>query len=499
MIRAPSRLAAATVGFVAAATGVAACAAIAGIDDPKSRVYDASVVAPDASAEVSIPPTGDAGASPPTRDGAPSDSGVTGSACSARVVDDVNGVFVAPSGADDLACGTRQLPCHSLQMGLTQAGTLGKSIVYAAAGTYVESVSLTGGLSMEGAWGIDGLTWSPRCDLDAGGASVVQAPPGQNVTITADSLNGAATLRLLAIESQPAPSAGMPAQSLYGVVARGTTTTLTLDQVVLNVASGADGVAGARGDPGAPAQGTGCPAANDAGTPGNGGTAATGGQFGSGGYTPGDGQQGSTGATGPVGAAGSAGACKTGCGQCLDTVHCAYTSESEMVCGAQGQGGCGGSGGIGGGGGGGGGSSIALYVWDALVTCVDTVFVSGNGGAGAPGGAGGDGGAPTSGAAGAPASCETGCSFQCDAGCSSGPTCVIATQSAGGGAAGATGQPGVTGEPGGSGAGGWSCGYYAGGSGLVTVLGASTFSVGDAGTGGSPAAANGVAGTKCPP
>ena len=99
-----------------------------------------------------------------------SDSGVTASSCAARVVDDVNGVFVAPSGADDLACGTRQLPCHSLQMGLMQASTLGKSIVYAAAGTYVESVSLAGGLSMEGAWGIDGSTWSPRCDVDAGGA-----------------------------------------------------------------------------------------------------------------------------------------------------------------------------------------------------------------------------------------------------------------------------------------------------------------------------------------
>jgi hypothetical protein len=358
VIPAPSRLAAATVGFVAGATGIAACAAIAGIDDPRSRVEDASIVALEASPEASIPPTGDAIANPPARDGAPSDSGVTGSACSARVADDVNGVFVAPSGADDLACGTRQLPCHSLQMGLMQASTLGKSIVYAAAGTYVESVSLTGGLSMEGAWGIDGSTWTPRCDLDAGGASVVQAPPGQNVTITADSLNGAATLRLLAIESQPAPGAGPPAQSLYGVVALGTTTTLTLDQVVLNVASGADGVAGARGDPGAPpAQGTGCPAANDASTSSNGGAAATGGQFGSGGYTPGDGQQGGTGATGPAGAPGSAGTCRTGCGQCLDTVHCSYTTESETVCGAQGQGGCGGSGGIGGGGGGGGGSS----------------------------------------------------------------------------------------------------------------------------------------------
>ena len=118
---------------------------------------------------------------------------------------------------------------------------------------------------------------------------------------------------------------------------------------------------------------------------------------------------------------------------------------------------------------------------------------------GAPGGVGGDGGAPTTGAAGAAATCETGCSFQCDAGCSSGPTCVLSSLPAAGGAAGVAGQAGGKGGPGGGGAGGWSCGYYAGGSGSVTVTGASAFSVGDGGAGGSAGAASGVAGTKCPP
>ncbi len=499
MTRARSRLAVGALGIAAAALGVAACAAIAGIDDPRSRAEDASVGSLEAAPEGSDSATNDSGVRPPAPDGALPDSGVTASSCGARAVDDVNGVFVAPGGADDLACGTRPLPCHSLQMGLMQASTLGKSIVYAASGTYVESVSLAGGLSMEGAWGIDGSTWSPRCDLDAGGASVVQAPAGQNVTITADSLNGAATLRLLTIESQPTATPGPMAQSLYGVVARGATTTLTLDEVIIDVAAGGDGVGGAPGVAASPAQGAGCPVTSTNGAQGDAGAASTGGQFGSGGFAPGAGALGGTGVPGPAGAAGSAGACRSGCGQCLDTVHCSFTSESAMVCGAQGQGGCGGPGGLGGAGGGGGGSSIALYVWDALVTCVDTVFASGNGGAGAPGGVGGDGGAPTTGAAGATATCETGCSFQCDAGCSSGPTCVLSSLPAAGGAAGVTGQAGGKGGSGGGGAGGWSCGYYAGGSGSVTVAGASAFSVGDGGAGGSAGAASGVAGTKCPP
>ena len=255
---------------------------------------------------------------------------------------------------------------------------------------------------------------------------------------------------------------------------------------------------GGIGVSGSPAQGAGCAANDAAAAQGDAGAPSTGGQFGSGGYTPGDGLQGGTGGTGPAGAAGSAGRCRTGCGQCLDTVHCEFTSESATVCGAQGQGGCGGGGGLGGGGGGGGGSSIALYVWDALVTCVDTVFATGNGGSGAPGGAGGDGGAPTPGATGAASTCETGCSFECidGGGC---PVCIPSSQPAAGGPAGTAGQPGAMGGSGGSGAGGWSCGYYAGGSGSVTVLGASTFSVGEAGAGGSAAAASGVAATKCPP
>ena len=153
-----SRLAVGALGIAAATLGVAACAAIAGIDDPRSRAEDASVGSLEAAPEGSDSATNDGGVRPPAPDGALPDSGVTASSCGARVVDDVNGVFVAPGGADDLACGTRQLPCRSLQMGLTQANTLGKSIVYAASGTYVESVSLAGGLSMEA----PGASMGPR-------------------------------------------------------------------------------------------------------------------------------------------------------------------------------------------------------------------------------------------------------------------------------------------------------------------------------------------------
>ena len=152
--------------------------------------------------------------------------------CASKTVDQANGVFVAVGGADGGTCGNIGAPCGSVQQGINRA-QLGKSIVYVGAGKYVESISLNASLTIEGGW-TAGSTWTPICTSSANAAVVLQAPASSNTTVLADAIGGTATLRSLTIASKTQASV-QPSESLYGVFARGSSTKLVLDDVVVRL------------------------------------------------------------------------------------------------------------------------------------------------------------------------------------------------------------------------------------------------------------------------
>jgi hypothetical protein len=405
-----------------------------------------------------------------------------------RGVDDVNGVFVLPSGQDNQTCGSRAAPCMTIAQGVSRASKQGKTKLYVGPGTYVESVGLVAGLTVEGAWDVQGSVWSPDCSLTSANLANLEAPADASTTVLAEDLNGAATLRLVTVLSKD-PSAVGPGESIYGILARGASTALTLDTVVVTVAAGGDGVTGNAGATGAPAALTGCTASDGAGgLPGSAASPSDGGTFTINGWAPGAGGPGGVAGNGHAGSAGGDGGCEVDACSCMPGNCTAHFTE----CAASGESGCGGAGGTGGQGGLGGGSSVALYVWGANVTCVDSYLTAGNGG---NGGNGGDGGAGGAGSAG-----EPGAQLQCNAQCGVNPSgCVVvgAWLTADGGAPGGLGGAGGTGAAGGGGAGGWSCGYYVDGTGTVKTT-ATSFQVGSAGHGGAPSGAGGAAKGTCP-
>lgn len=411
------------------------------------------------------------------------------SACSLRSTDSVDGLFVLSStGNDNQTCGSPSSPCATVSYALSEASMRGKTKLFVGPGTYVESIALFGGLTIEGAWDVEGAAWSPDCTLTAANLTSIEAPADASVTITADNLGGSATLRWLTVLSKE-PAAVLPGESIYGISARGASTVLTLDTVVATVTSGGNGSAGEPGSAGAPAGTTGCsPADGGAGLAGELGTPSDGGTFTSAGWVAGPGGVGGAGRTGSPGTLGEDGGCQTKC-SCLPG-NCGgfYTA-----CAQAGQSGCGGEGGAGGHGGAGGGSSIALYVWGAEVTCVDAFLTAASGGNGGAGGVGGEGGAGSQGAPGAELTCAPQCGVN-------GSGCVDVggvSPTAEGGAAGGRGGPGGAGGVGGGGAGGWACAYYVGAAGAVTAT-ATSLQVGEAGAGGGPGGVTGIAKGACP-
>lgn len=418
-----------------------------------------------------------------------SDSGGT-DLCSIRTYDDTLGIFVSSTGTDGVGCGTRAQPCLTVATALSQANALGKPTVYVATGTYEEALSLAQPVTIEGTWSASGPIWTPACESNV--ATVIQAPPSATTTVLLDSINGSAAIRWLQITSKPASEVAY-GESIYGIMAIGSSTTLLLDSVVVVASPAGDGAAGSAGIPGLAATDAGCEDDGATGAQGAVGASSAGGIFNSFGYLPGNGLNGDFGLSGASGTAGGAADCAT-CGTCLDS-HCQFVpSGAGTICGSQGLAGCGGGGGVGGLGGHGGGSSIALYVWGATVTSRGSSFVAGSGGTGGAGGPGGGGGAPSGGVPGTPATCLMSCSFPItDAG-----TCTTTYASEEGGAAGGTGGPGGGGGQGGGGAGGWSCGVYLDTTGTLSEIG-STFTLGDAGAGGSPAGAAGLSAGLCRP
>ncbi|MGD0527985.1 MAG: hypothetical protein ABSE49_22820 [Polyangiaceae bacterium] len=415
--------------------------------------------------------------------------------CPSQVVDPTTGVFVVPGGSDaGASCGSLATPCGGVQLGLDRANARGATTVYVAAGTYDESISLYAGITLQGGWTESAGVWAPICTGSAPTAVTITAPPASNVTVTATSLGGTATLETMTITSK-AEASVQPGESIYGIVATGATTSLVLDDVVVLISAGGQGANGSTGPAGAAAVGT-CAGGNGGGgAAGPTGTGSTGGSFSAAGYTAGAGTTGAGGAAGNAGADGGAGVCAScvtpGCsgGNCVAVA-------TNKTCGASGLSGCGGAGGGPGAPGAGGGSSIVLYVWDAQITCNDTTLTAGAGGAGGAGGPGGDGGAGSAGQPGASAgSCGT--SVPGSLLCASGCTATSNPVTMDGGAPGGSGGSGGTGGQGGGGAGGWSCSYYQGGAGTLTASG-SSFTFGAPGAGGALGGASGTAKEKCP-
>jgi len=455
---------------------ICGCADVLGLGEFGDKDASTTIDASDATAF-------DAPSEAQTNDAASDASSDADASCVSAAVNEAAGIFVATSGSTDTTtCGTMTVPCASIQTGLDRAHVItGKSIVYVARGAYAETVTLYAGLTLEGGWDVldngQSKTWVQAC-VDRAGAVVVR-PVTSARTVHAIDLNGAATISDLTIASKNA-GAG---ESLYGVFARGATTELTLDDVVVDVASGGDGTPGTNGSIG-DAGATGCAAdLGTAGSPGTNGTGAEAGIFGSDGFQTWSGTSGTSGTAGLAGSAGASGDCVT-CGQCKSFIGCSFNTGGQS-CGGTGYAGCGGGAGGPGSPGAGGGSSVAIFAWDAKVTVTNCDVRAASGGSGGNGGASGAGGAGGSGTTGdAGTSCTVGCTGSCN---------PISGAGAGGDAGG-TGGSGGSGGVGGGGSGGCAFAVYQGGTATITTT-TTKLSHGDAGAGGGPDAAAGAPGT----
>ena len=412
--------------------------------------------------------------------------------CPQVTPDDATGIYATPTGTNSPTCGTRAAPCKTLSHSVGRAGAAFRTKVYAARGTYVEKLTLVAGVEVIGGWDVTGTTWKRACNSPEE-AVIVRAPAGQTVTVEARDLGGEATLSLLRVESKLLAQV-LPGESLYGVVAVGTTTTLVMNDVRIEMTDAIAAANGAKGDAGAAAPAS-CAAGNGkVGTDGGQGAGAPPGAYDpTNGYAPGAAAAGGAAGPGANGAAGGLGLCVV-CGTCA--VNAAMTgcdfapALGGPSCGKDGTPGCGGGAGGSGAPASGGGSNIGLFAWDATVTVNGGKVRSGNAGNGGNGGSGGAGGAGTKGAAGTATDlCVVGCTFD-----PMNSSCADVKGRADGGAAGDAGGNGGGGGAGGGGGGGSSFAIYQGGQGLVTTSGSTSLAHGTAGTGGAPAAGMGAAG-----
>ena len=430
--------------------------------------------------------------------GVPDDTGSDAGVDAADVVcpdvspDDATGIFAAPTGTNSATCGTRAAPCKTLSHSVLRAGAAFRTKVFAARGTYVEKLTLAAGVEVIGGWDVTATTWKRAC-VAPEDAVIVRAPLGQNITVEARDLAGQATLSLVRVESKLAAQV-LPGESLYGVVAVGTTTTLVMNDVRIDMADAVGASNGAKGDAGAPAPAS-CAAGNGANGAdgGQGGGAPSGSYDPINGYAPGTAAAGGSAGVGGNGAAAGVGACAV-CGKCavnLAMVGCDFTPDpGQPTCGKDGSPGCGGGAGTPGGPASGGGSNIGLFAWDATVTINGGKVKSGDAGNGGNGGAGGAGAAGTKGAAGTATDlCPVGCTFDLP-----NVSCIDVKDRADGGTAGDAGGRGGSAGAGGGGGGGSSFAIYQGGAGLVTTAGGTSLAHGKAGTGGTPDAGAGAAG-----
>lgn len=374
--------------------------------------------------------------------------------CEERTAIEASGVFVdQANGSDAGACGGVNNPCKSIQQGVKVADQW-RPNVYVSTGTYVETVDLKRGVTIEGGWEVVAGKWRPVCGTNIRSVVTLRAPEAKDKTVTAYNIEGVASLRWITVLSKPTAASG---ESLYGVFVTGSLTELSLEEVDVSVSAagnGAKGADGTKGVDGVAAGGCGCSGGQSGATTPN-SPHATVGLFDSSGYHPIDGLSGADGNRGQNGLPGGAGSVNTSCYSCaMSMCSSSYTARSGAgYCG------CGGGPGTGGGGGRSGGSSIALYVWGSKVTLTRSTLKSGSGGVGGKGGNGGLLGKGSSGVAGTDASCATGCTHgvypdshdYCDL---SGVVAIF------GGYAGGNGGDGTPGGNGGDGAGGFSYSIY---------------------------------------
>jgi hypothetical protein len=432
-------------------------------------------------------------------------AGGTAPACLLTNPNTTAGVFVAPGGSGG-SCGSESQPCGTIAEALavvaSSSGT--KNIIYLSNGTYTEQVTLPAGVTIQGGWFDSGGSWTHLCNANAQTGAVIQAPAGgSSWTVTASFASvGSSTLDTLTIQSV---ATALPGQSLYGIIATGSATTLTLNNVDINVAAGGAGAAGTGGASGAAATAacTGSPQSGLPGNPGSAGTGAPSGTYSASGYTPSTGQNGGVvtaaapGQCGsPPGPAQAGGPLDNPCTN-PDSTGCeddpTYTCTSKAgTCGAGGAPGGPGTGGVG------GGSSIGVFVWGAKVTITGSAVGTGNGGAGGTGGTGGTGGAGYQGPNGANSMYATSCTTTSCHKVGTDEVCLCtgaANTVCALGGAGTTGGAGGNGGNGGGGNGGDSYCWYAGGAGSVTAT-PSECSAGSGGAGGTGGATTGATGNS---
>jgi hypothetical protein len=413
--------------------------------------------------DVSVPPTPDA--------------------CASEIADETTGYFVAAGGASS-SCGSRAVPCGSVQTAVSLAAQFGKPNVYVAAGTYTEQLTLSSHVTVQGGWVDQGSVWSRDCGAANAADVQIDAPSTAAVTVVANGVIGV-VLDTLTINSKPESAVGA-GESVYGIMATNGAQLSLVNVAVSVVAAGAGGGGGV-GSPGSGVTICTTPSDGNAGGPGAGGVPGAAGSYGASGFSTGSaGGTGSTGIVGDNGTAGGSGV-SASCTVCtssecpppnnIPSCHLCQSPTPTPKTGTNGTPGCGGNGGQGGTGGSGGGSSVGVYAWASTVEIAQSKLRAGNGGAGGPGGGGGAGVGGSNGAPG---------SGTCGSGACTGTTMCGTTMSTDlGGSAGGTGGSGGSGGAGGGGAGGDSFAWYAAGGGTVTADGSTSLSNGNGGQGGS--------------
>jgi hypothetical protein len=389
--------------------------------------------------------------------------------------DTVDGAFVSPSGSGS-ACTAAQ-PCTTIAAAIAT----GKAILYLDQGTYTENVLLpAANLTIHGGWTQSAGTWT---DCNATNAtSILAAPAGAGAPLSSDSV-GTWAVDTLTIRSVPKPAD--TTSHGYGVTVLGVDAregTLSLTDVIVNVAAAGGGGPGFPGTAGASPSASCTAGDGSTGPSGPAGAPVGQGAYGAGAFSAGAAGSGASGANGDNGTAGGVAPTASSCGLAADGDGCG----SHTVQGGPGNPGCGGGGGTGGGGGYSGGASIGILASLGATVTLSGVSIQtgagGQGGAGAPGGAGATGSPGTTGGAGA---VRTGCTVT-PAGCKAGQgICSCSLGSAGsspGGIAGGPGGAGGSGGPGAGGTGGDSVCYAT--VDTARVLGTPTCTTGPAGVGG---------------
>lgn len=383
-----------------------------------------------------------------------------------------SGLFVQ-NGAENLGFCASDVSCPSID----QALGMGGAYIYVQEGTYSEkALQIPAGVTIEGGWqrvatmtpqdprspapATYTVTWTKGCDANPHQTIVVS--PG----MIANNIGGSATLIDLVLQVSRSVPAGT---SKHGIQALGSTTSLSLTDVRVEVSDAPNGATGTAGAVGAQGSDD-CPTGDAGAVTSNGipGDSADAGVFARDGYHATPGSSGATGTNGNAGMAGATGGCLDCISQCSGSGTCTVATVHQ--CGDQGKSGCGGLGGIGGAGGSGGGSSIALYVWDAHVNVTRGALVAGNGGApgvGGPGGAPGAGGVGLTGQSRPTGACMTSCQDILG-------TCTATGPDAGPGGSGTVGGTGGRGGVGGPGSPGASFAIVRGGTAIVTYDDAGT-------------------------